>query len=1055
MKNLQLIILTSFFLPIIVFSQKRKKSVLFSETPIEEELFSGLKWRNIGPFRGGRSVTSSGVVGDPMTYYMGNTGGGVWKTSDAGQTWKNISDGFFELGSVGAICVSESDPNVIYVGMGEHAVRGVMTSHGNGVYKSTDAGKTWNHVGLEETMTISDVVIHPTNPDIVFIAAQGAQHGPTKERGIYKSIDGGQSWMKKLFIAENVGASSLSMDMNNPRVLYASMWQHIRYPWKMESGGAKSGLYKSIDMGETWEVMSEGLPDEFGKSGISVSRANGDYVFAVIEAAGTKGGVYRSDNAGKSWIQTSNDRITIARSWYYMEIFTDPKNENVVYVLNAPVLKSIDKGNTFQPIPVPHGDNHHLWINPENPQNMINSNDGGANITFNGGKSWTRQDRQPTSQFYRVITDNKIPYHVYGGQQDNSAIGIASRTNGRGITWKDWYSVAGCESAFLAFDPDYPEVIFGGCYQGIIERWSRLTATSKSIKEYPELSLGNDPKDFKYRFNWNAPIISSPHDRSVIYHAGNVVFKTLDGGINWEVISPDLTRNDKTHQGPGGGPYTNEAAGGENYNTLMYLTESPHEKGVLWAGSDDGLVHLTRDGGINWVNVTPKDLPEAIINSIEISPHDPATAYITVMAYKFNNLSPMVYRTSDYGMSWVQRISGIDNQTVVRVVREDKKVKGLLYAGTEAGLYISFNDGVFWKKIQLNLPVVPINDLTIQDNDLIAATAGRSFWILDDLGAIQGLKEENGKDLILFQPKKTYRIFGGSTSEPEPGLGQNPKSGVHIDYYLSEKRDSASLCLKIIDSEGDVIRSLSNSQKDKFESWPGGPQKSILLSSDRGVNRVVWDFTREPVPYIDEVFVYGNYSGGHVAPGVYTLRLIVDQDSVETTVEILADPRIKASMQDYNLQQEMVISIEQAIKDIHESVNDMRSVKSQIKHYESMLLGRNDAQEIIELGKEIIVKIDEWEAVLIQSDQKTYQDVINFHNQLNAQWMNLKDYVDSADPILTSGAKERFNDLKGEWSLFRQVKDQIINKEMEQFNQLYRDLNLPLITIPKGQTGFK
>jgi len=1048
MNNLRLIFLTCLVLPIVVFAQKRSKAAQITQSPIETELFSGLKWRNIGPFRGGRSVASSGVFGDPMTYYMGNTGGGVWKTTDAGQTWKNISDGFFELGSVGAIGVSESDPNVIYVGMGEHAVRGVMTSHGNGVYKSTDAGKTWDHVGLVGTMTISDVIIHPTNPDIVFIAAQGAQHGPTQERGIYKSIDGGQNWVKKLFVAEDVGASSLTMDMNNPRILYASMWQHTRYPWMMKSGGAGSGLYKSTDMGETWDSMSEGLPEEFGKSGISVSRANGNLVFAVIEAEGTKGGVYRSDNAGKSWKQTNTDRVTIARSWYYMEIFADPSNENVVYVLNAPVLKSIDKGKTFQPVYVPHGDNHHLWINPMNSKNMINSNDGGTNITFNGGESWTRQDQQPTAQFYRVITDNKVPYHVYGGQQDNSAIGIASRTNGRGITWKDWYSVAGCESAYLAFDPDDPQTIFGGCYQGIIDRWSRSTAVSKSIKEYPELSLGNVPLDFKYRFNWNAPIISSPHDRSVIYHAGNVVFKTLDGGINWEVISPDLTRNDKVHQGPGGGPYTNEAAGGENYNTLMYLTESPHEKGVLWAGSDDGLVHLTRDGGMNWTNVTPKDLPEAIVNSIEVSPHDPATAYITVMAYKFNNLKPMVYKTTDYGVRWVKRISGIDDKTVVRVVREDKKVEGLLYAGTEAGLYISFNGGVFWQKMQLNLPIVPINDLTIQDNDLVAATAGRSFWILDDLGAFQGSKGKFEKELMLFQPKKTYRIFGGSTDEPRPGLGQNPKSGVLIDYYLSEKKDSALLRLKVINSDGKIIRSLSNEHTDTFESWPGGPQKPVLLTAERGINRVVWDFTRAPLPSIDKVFVYGNYSGGHVAPGTYTLRLILDQDSVETTVEILADPRIKATLADYNSQQMMMISIEQAIKEIHEAVNDMRSVKSQIEYYQSILQESTVAPEIIELGGDIIAQIEAWEGTLIQSDQKTFQDVINFHNQLNAQWMNLKDYVDSADPKLTAGAKERFNDLEGQWALFQQTKNQIIDEEMEQFNQLYKALDLPMIMIP-------
>lgn len=540
MKKLQVLLICLLVFPATEQAQRRKKrKIIKPAIVVTDSMFHGLKWRNIGPFRGGRSVASTGVIGQPNVYYMGSTGGGVWKTTDNGISWKNISDKFFKMGSVGAITVAESDTNIVVVGMGEHAARGVMTSMGNGVYKSTDAGKTWTHIGLDNTRHISDVIIHPKNPDVIYVSVQGAQYASSEERGIYKTTDGGKSWKKVLFVDTITGASSLSMDMNNPRILYAAMWQHRRFPWKIESGGKNSGLYKSIDGGETWKKLTSGLPKDFGKSGISVSRANSERVFAVIEAKDKKGGVYRSDDAGKTWKQVNNNRVNIARSWYYMEIFADPQNENIVYVLNAPVMKSIDGGKTFTNIAVPHGDNHHLWINPKNNQNLINSNDGGANISFNGGKSWSTQQNQPTAQFYRVITDNLVPYHVYGGQQDNSAIAIASRTNDGGIDWKDWYSVAGGESAFIAFDPDHPETIYGGTYQGNISKWTKSSRAQKMIKQYPELGLSIAPKDAKYRYNWNAPIISSPHNRKIIYHAGNVVFKTTDGGISWSAISPD------------------------------------------------------------------------------------------------------------------------------------------------------------------------------------------------------------------------------------------------------------------------------------------------------------------------------------------------------------------------------------------------------------------------------------------------------------------------------------------------------------------------------------
>jgi photosystem II stability/assembly factor-like uncharacterized protein len=729
-----------------------------------------------------------------------------------------------------------------------------------------------------------------------------------------------------------------------------------------------------------------------------------------------------------------------------MEIFADPIDENVVWVMNAPAMKSIDGGNSFFRVATPHGDNHHLWINPNDNSKMINSNDGGANISNNGGKSWSSQQYQATSQFYRVITDNLVPYNVYGGQQDNSAIAIASRTNGGGIGWKDWYSVAGCESAFLAFDPDNPEVIFGGCYQGIIERWYKSSRTGKEIKEYPELSLGNAPENFKFRYNWNAPIISSQHDRNTIYHAGNVVFKTTDQGNSWTVISPDLTRNEADKHGPGGKPFTNEAAGGENYNTLMSLVESPHEQGVLWVGSDDGLVHVTRDGGANWKNVTPADMKEGIVNSIEVSPHDPATAYLTLMRYKSMDLRPYIYKTADYGQTWTKLVNGFtDEHTFVRVVREDPVRKGLLYAGTETGLYISLDDGQNWQPFQLNLPVVPINDLVIQDNDLVAATAGRSFWILDDLGALQQWSKSD-KNLNLFKPKDTYLIFGGSSEKPIPGLGDNPKSGVTFDYYLVKDADSLELKLEVLENNK-VIRTITSLKPKEFKSWPGGPSKPQVLPAKKGYNRFTWNFRRASLPAVDKVFLFGSHDGSRVAPGEYTLRLSLENEQVETNVKILPNPNIEASIADYQDQQLFLKEIEGMITEIHESVNQMRSAKKQLKAYAELLENNEKADTLVARGETLLKRIDSWETNLIQPKQKTFQDVINYNNQLNAELTYLKDFADTADPIITKGARERLNDLKKDWSVYQKERDDIITTEMSAYNELFSSLKIPALIM--------
>ncbi|HIC74472.1 MAG TPA: glycosyl hydrolase, partial [Candidatus Marinimicrobia bacterium] len=720
---------------------------------IDTSLFQAMEWRNIGPFRGGRSTAVAGVVGHTSTYYFGATGGGVWKTDDAGISWQNVSDGHFGVGSIGAIAVSSSNPNVVYVGTGTACVRGVSNSHGDGVYKSMDGGETWSHLGLKNTRHISKVIIHPDNPDHVYVAAQGTPWTGSKERGIYRSKDGGKTWEQIFFVDELASASDLSMDMTNPRVLYAAFWHHQRLPWQVRSGGPGSGIYKSTDGGDSWDKLEKGLPEEMGKTSVAVSPVNPKRVWVLTES--NKWGLYRSDDGGKSFTRVNKDRVLIARSWYYIHVFADPQNENTVYVLNAPVMKSTDGGKTFENVRTPHGDNHDLWINPHDNQIMINGNDGGANVSFNGGRTWSTQQNQPTAQFYRVITDNRFPYWVYGGQQDNSSVAIASRARG-GIDWKDWYSVAGCESAYLAFDPDNPVLVYGGCYQGLINELNVESGNSRSIMAYEYLGLGSDPIDQKYRFNWNAPIVASPHDPQIIYHAGNVVLKTEDRGESWAVISPDLTLNKKENLGKGGAPITNEAAGGEIYHTILYLELSTHEEGTIWAGSDDGLVHVTKDGGKTWNNVTPNGLKEGMVNAIDVSPHDPATAYIAFTRYKFADFKPYIYKTDNYGKTWKKIIRGISDDAYVRVVREDPVKKGLLYAGTELGLFVSFDDGKAWQRFQLNLPIVPITDLTFRNNDLVASTLGRAFWILDDLSPLQNLSADLAKkEVHLFSPKET------------------------------------------------------------------------------------------------------------------------------------------------------------------------------------------------------------------------------------------------------------------------------------------------------------
>ncbi|MEL6924232.1 MAG: glycosyl hydrolase, partial [Bacteroidota bacterium] len=732
-----------------------------SALSFDEALYSGLSYRSIGPFRGGRSATVTGVPGKPNLYYMGATGGGVWRTTDGGGSWHNISDGYFG-GSIGAVAVSESDPNVIYVGGGEVTVRGNV-SYGYGMWKSVDAGKTWSAIGLKDSRHVGRIRIHPTNPDIVYAAVMGDLYKSSEERGVYKSTDGGATWKRVLFANADAGAVDLTFDPNNPRVLYASTWRIRRTPYSLSSGGEGSGLWKSTDSGMTWTNLMDmkGMPKgPIGIIGVSVSPVNSNRVYALIEA--NDGGVYRSDDAGENWKRVNEDRSLRQRAWYYTRIHADTQDEDVVYVMNVSYHKSKDGGVSFKSSNAPHGDHHDLWIAPEDNQRMAIADDGGAQVTFDGGENWSTYYNQPTAQFYRVTTDNHFPYRIYVAQQDNSTLRIAHRTGGSSIGERDWEPTAGGESAHIAVDPENNDIVYGGSYDGFLTRIDHETEQVQAVNVYPDNPMGHGAEGMKYRFQWNFPIFFSPHNADKLYTTSNHVHVSYDEGKSWEIISPDLTRNDPTKLKSSGGPITQDNTSVEYYCTIFAAAESPREKDLIWAGSDDGLLHLTKDGGQNWKNVTPAGMPEwMMINSIDIDPHQDGSAYVAGTRYKLGDYQPYLYKTKDYGATWTKITSGIPNDHFTRVVRVDPKRKGLLYAGTETGMYVSFDDGASWKSFQLNLPIVPITDLTIKNDNLVVATQGRSVWLIDDLTVLHQLdKGMANKNFHLFQPMPSYRMRG-------------------------------------------------------------------------------------------------------------------------------------------------------------------------------------------------------------------------------------------------------------------------------------------------------
>ena len=1023
------------------------------------DLFPGLEFRCIGPYRGGRSIAVAGVRRQPLTYYFGGTGGGVWKTTDGGSNWESVSDKTFKTGSVGAIAVSESDPNVVYVGMGEAHIRGNV-SHGDGVYKSTDGGRNWKNVGLSDTRQIARIRIHPQDSDVVYVAAQGHVWGPNPERGIYRSKDGGKTWSKVLFVDDRTGASDLAMDPNNPRILYAGFWQVVRHPWELVSGGPGSSLWRSMDGGDHWKKIAlpehEGLPEGlWGKVGVAPSGAKPGRVYASIEAG--KGGLFVSNDYGEKWKHVNDEHKIRERAWYYSWVYLDPKIADTVYLPNVYMHKSTDGGRSFSNLKVPHGDNHDLWIAPDDPDRIILGNDGGAAITFNGGRTWSTQNNQPTAQFYRVVTDDQFPYWVYGSQQDNSNVAIPSGVAGEGIDVTDWHAVGGGESGWIAPDPQDPQIVYAGEYGGQITRYDHRTKQAREIMAWPQLADGHATKDLKYRFQWNAPILISPNDSKVLYHASQILLRSRNGGETWEEASPDLTRNDRSKQGKSGGPITTDVTGVEVYDTIFALAESKLEPGVIWAGTDDGLVHVTRDNGKSWKDVTPKGMPEWIqVNSIDASPHEKGAAYVAATRYKFDDFHPYLYKTSDYGKTWARIDHGIPDNAFTRVVREDPARRGFLFAGTETGLYVSSDDGASWNPFQRNLPAVPITDLAIKNDDLVVATQGRSFWILDDLTPLRRWSDSvTGEPAHLFPPRPSVRIQTRKPDEEdqEPGspVGKNIPNGVIVNYWLKEKPGKAEKVTLELLAGDKVIRTFSNEKKE-----PKGDLKEQAtheeeekerdkpLEPKAGVNRFVWDMrVFKPTLVPKAVFNEGEKAPPKVGPGTYSVRLTAGGRSVKETFEVRPHPAGFAKAEDLKAQYELLSAIRDRLSETHATVLAIRDLRAQMKDLgeRAERMGKGDA-----LKKRAAATADKFTAVeekLINPNIKADEDDLNYEPKLDHDFTNLAGIVASADAKPTAGSLAYYDLLKNRLDVIVGEYRALVDRDVAEFNRAVDDARLP------------
>ncbi len=1064
-------------------------------------LLKAMSWRCIGPPRGGRTVTVTGDPSNPAIFYFGACAGGVWKTTDSGTTWQNVSDGFFKTASVGALAVAPSDPNVIYAGMGEATIR-TDVSHGDGVYKSTDAGQTWIHMGLSDTRHIGKIQIHPQDPNLVYVAALGHAFGPNEERGVFRSTDGGQTWEKVLYQSENTGAIDLTMNSRNPRILYASVWQARRSFWHLSSGGPESGLYRSTDGGDTWVELTgkPGLPKGIlGKIGLAASAAQSGRVWALVEAE--HGALFRSDDSGETWQKLTDNPDLRYRPWYFSHLIAHPQDPHTLFVLNLDAWKSTDGGKTFTKIPTPHGDNHDLWIDPADPRRMIEGNDGGACVSYNGGDTWSTIYNQLTAQFYRLDIDNQFPYAVYGTQQDNSSISVPSRTNHGAITWADCKVAGTGESGFIAAHPEDANIGYVGAVGSSpgggasIQRYNLHTGQIQLINVWPEDYNGYGPKDLKYRFPWTFPILFSPHDSQVLYTAGNVVFKTNDEGHSWQVISPDLTRNDPATLEPSGGPITKDTTGAEHYATISSLVESSHKPGLFWVGSDDGLLHISKDGGQSWDNITPADLQKySYIHTIEQSPHDPATAYIAVTRYKVDDFQPYLYKSSDYGQSWQKITTGIPADDFTRVIRADRQRPGLLYAGTETGLYLSFDDGQNWQRWTSNLPVVPVYDIKIKDNDLVVGTHGRSFWILDDLTPLHQYNGATDRPQ-LFKPNLTYRQvpdltadwFGGEGTEYHIGLGsptiynqkktelgptertfwdsgKSAPDGALVYYTLIQKPDEKEqISLAFLDNEGQLIQEFTpkppedETNKKKAKEDKETLDKGPWLSSQVGVNRFVWSLrypNAHKVPG-DTTVDQSSRKGPLLAPGSYQVQLKVGKQTLSESFEVAKDPRVTTSQADLESQRDLLLNIRDKISTTHDTVNAIRDVRQQLEGWEQRLNNQSEAvaeatkQRVLEAVSALKEKLHAIEdKLIVPADEFSKAKLFDYPARLNAKFAGLVPVVNSADTAPTQSSYQVFDMLTTQLDEQLQTWQTLLETDVAAFSVLLREVEVPAIVSP-------
>ncbi len=1014
---------------------------------VDPKLFSGMQWRQVGPFRGGRALAIEGVPGEPNTWYFGAVAGGVWKTSDGGANWTPLFDKQ-DISSIGALGVAPSDHNTIYVGTGEAAIRG-NTTYGTGVYKSLDGGKNWKNIGLRDTHQIGALIVHPHNPDIVLVAALGHAFGPNAERGVFRTSDGGKTWTKVLFKDENTGGIDVVFDPKNPNVVFAALWQARRQPWFFSSGGAGSGLYKSEDNGVTWKQLTgNGLPAGIlGRIGISVSGADSNRVYAIIEAK--EGGIFRSEDGGEKWTKINDDGRFRQRAWYFSKIYADPKSPDTVYVLNTGAFKSVDGAKTFNLLPARHGDHHGLWIDANDPNRIGNANDGGASISNDGGKTWTTQNNQPTAQFYHVATDNAFPYHIYGAQQDNSNVCIASRTDSGVIGPQDWFPAGGGECGFVLPDPRDWRIIYSN-NEGFISRYDKNKEQSQDVSVWPMDNSGHGAVDLAHRFQWVTPLIISPHNPDVLYTAAECVFKSTDHGVSWTPISQDLTRNDKSKQQPSGGPLTNDITSVEYYDTIFALAESLKQPGTLWAGTDDGLVHVSTDDGKTWANVTPK-MPEwSTVSIIDASPHDANTAYVAVDRHRLDDFKPYIFKTNDLGKTWSAITIGIPDGAYTRTVREDPKRKGLLYAGTERGVYFSLDDGAHWQTLQLNLPQSPIHDLVVKDDDVVVATHGRSFWVLDDVTPLRQLDAQKSADFVLYQPQTALRLHYPEEFDKRQPVGDNPPAGAIINYYF-KTAPKDEVMLDISDGQGKNVRHLSSKEKKETEQppeWPDRVERPKTIPANEGMNRFAWDLHYGDPIEIPGAFYSGNGPRGPlVLPGDYQLKVSADGKTQTTTLHVAIDPRTKG--QEAELQKQFALSqqVAQRISQLHQAVNEIRDVKSQIKTLHGKFADDQRVKAALDSADAMERKMSEVEQHLMQVNMKGSEGNLAFPNMLNEAFDTFSHSIDEGDREPTKPQMDVFAALNGRLEEQLQMWSAMKQDDVPKVAAMIKQADLPALVI--------